>query len=184
MQIPNEAMWTDARDDCKNPEWWHSTDDQSTELEVTELVAAFIRALQPEYVVETGTFNGQTAAAIGQALLLNGHGELDTIEPNYDRAHVAFRRCAVPADLPVTIQQMKSLDFTPRKQIDFAWLDSLLDLRIPEFEHFSKWMKPNHTIVGFHDTGPHKGDFGERIRELGQTLQLPTPRGVTFLQVR
>lgn len=184
MSVPSEAAWTPAREDCPNPHWWHAPDPFTTEVEVTELVAAFVRALQPEYVVETGSFIGQTAYAIGMALMQNGHGELDTIEIDGEMCQRTFKLCSRPLSLPVTVEQMSSLDFTPRKQIDFAWFDSALDLRIPEFEHYSKWMKPNHTIVGFHDTGPHKDGFGEKVRELGETLQLPTPRGVTFLQVR
>lgn len=184
MEFPSEATWTDPRDDCPHPEWWHATDHDSTEVEVSELVAGFVRALQPEYVVETGTCFGQTAHAIGIALMQNGHGELDTIEIDSVVAQVAFRRCATPLDLPVTIQQMSSLDFVPRQQIDFAWFDSEMELRVPEFRRFEKWMKPKHTIVGFHDTGPHKGVLGPLVRGLGaKTLQLPTPRGVTFLQV-
>jgi hypothetical protein len=36
------------------------------------LVAAFVRALQPETVLETGSAFGQTAEAIGRALAANG----------------------------------------------------------------------------------------------------------------
>lgn len=183
MELLNESVWTAPRDDCPHPEWWHAADGQGTELEVTALVAAFVRALQPEYVLETGTHTGQTAHAIGLALLENGHGELETLEPDYEKCQIALRRCSYPKDLPVTVQQIKSLDFEVDRWIDFAWFDSLLDLRVLEFEHFRPWLSPG-AIVGFHDTGPHKGDFGEQVAELGPTLQLPTPRGVTFLQVR
>jgi predicted O-methyltransferase YrrM len=45
---------------------------------------AFVRALQPEHVVETGTQLGLGSCAIAAALLRNGHGRLTTvdIEPN------------------------------------------------------------------------------------------------------
>lgn len=181
MDILTEASFTPPRKDCPHPEWWHATDNQSTEIEVSELVAAFVRALQPEYAIETGTNIGQTAWYIGKALEQNGHGELETLEIDAAYAQIALERLG---RLPVTVQQINSVEFTPKRQIDFAWFDSELYLRVPEFEHFLKWMKPNHTIVGFHDTGPHKGDFGAQVRALGETLQLPTPRGVTFLQVR
>lgn len=187
MEILNESLWTDPRPDCLHPEWWHATDPQSTELEVSELVGGFIRALQPEYVVETGTCIGQTAHIIGLALQDNGHGYLDSIELDYEVAQIAFRRCSRPEELPVTINHMSSLDFTPKQPIDFAWFDSELDLRIPEFERYREHLAPG-AVCGFHDTGPHKdgGKFGESIRAIPGTvsLQLPTPRGVTFLQVR
>lgn len=185
METRNESAWTGPRPDCEHPEWWHSDDPQSTEHEVTELVRAFVRALQPEYVVETGTFIGQTALAIGLALMENGHGVLDTIEYNQDMARMAFETCAKPWDLPVTIEHMSSLDFTPRLPINFAWLDSDPDLRVREFEHFREHFAPG-CVIGVHDTGPHQGLLGEAIRAIPGTvsLQLPTPRGVTFLQVR
>ena len=60
--------------------WWHITAQESAEDEVSDLAGAFIRALQPEVVVETGTYTGQTAVRIGGALAVNGHGHLWTIE--------------------------------------------------------------------------------------------------------
>lgn len=187
MDLLNESAWTDPREDCPHPEYWHSPDFDGTEFEVSELVAGFVRALQPEYVVETGTHYGQTAYAIGMALMQNGHGELDTIEIDSETAMIAYGRCTRPIDLPVIVQQMSSLDFTPRMPIGFAWFDSDIDLRLKEFERFRPYLAPG-AVCGFHDTGPHKkySEYGEAIREIPGTvsLQLPTPRGVTFLQVR
>jgi hypothetical protein len=182
LMIVSERTWTAPRPDCPHPERWHSTDNQSTEIEVTELVAAFVRALQPAYVVETGSCIGQTAHAIGLALRDNGHGRLDTIEPDPTRAAAARRRCE---GLPVTVHEVASLDFEPAEQVGFAWFDSLLDLRIPEFEAYRPLLAPG-AIVGFHDTGPHFGTFGADIAAIEglSVLQLRTPRGVTFAQVR
>jgi len=180
MPVVRESMWTKPRADCPHPEWWTSTDPQSTEIEVSELVAAFVRAMQPEYVVETGTCVGQTAQIIGMALRENGHGRLDTIETDDERAEFSRARCA---DLPVTVHVLSSLDFTPARPIDFAWLDSRTELRVPEFErfrpHFSPW-----AIVGFHDTGPHQGPWGREVETLPGTraIRLRTPRGVTFVE--
>ena len=39
----------------------------STEVEVSALAAAFVRALRPDLVVETGTAFGQTAGLIGRS---------------------------------------------------------------------------------------------------------------------
>lgn len=182
LHISPERVWTDPRPDCPRPHYWHATDNQSTEVEVSQLVGAFVRALQPEYVVETGTCIGQTSEQIGLALLANGHGELDTLEVNDQYASLAWERCE---GLPVTIHMGPSLEFTPRGRIGFAWFDSLMELRIPEFQRFRRYLAPG-AVCGFHDTGPHKGDLGYQVRSLPgvQTLQLPTPRGVTFLQER
>ena len=182
--IPSlESAWTTARPDCPRPEWWHAHDSDSTEIEVTELVAAFVRATQPEFVVETGTAYGQTAHAIGQALARNGHGELLTLEPDPDRAAAATTRCA---GLPVTVMQKTSMEWEPDRPIGFAWLDSLFELRIAEFMRFAPWIAPG-TIVGFHDAGPHRQFrvFLEAMAGAGVVrLIMPrTPRGVCFAEM-
>lgn len=179
--IKSEATWTKPRPDCPNPERWHASDAQSTEVEVTELVGAFIRALQPDYVVETGTCIGQTAWMIGMALQANGQGRLDTIELDPERAAHAAQQCS---ELPVTVHQMDTMSFTPAGPIGFAWFDSETELRVPEFERFRPWITPG-AIVGFHDTGPHKGSWSDALfaMEGCRAIRLPTPRGVTFLEV-
>ncbi len=176
-----ESTWTKAREDCPHPEWWTATDPQSTEIEVSTLVAAFVRALQPDLVVETGTCLGQTAWMIGSALHANRHGHLDTLETDEERAAIARERCA---GLPVTVHSVSSLEFTPPGPIGFAWLDSRTELRIPEFEHLRPHL-PAGAIVGFHDTGPHQGGWGRDVEHLPgtQAIRLRTPRGVTFVEV-
>ena len=90
-------------------------------------------------------------------------------------------RCA---GLPVNVHHASSLDFEPADTIGFAWFDSLLDLRVREFNRYRPWMRPG-TIVGFHDTAPHFGTYGAAIHGLPgvRAIELPTPRGVTFAEV-
>jgi hypothetical protein len=180
----SEGRFTLPRADCPNPERWHSDDADSTEYEVSALVGGFVRALQPDLVVETGSAWGQTAFRIGQALLDNGRGTLHTIEPDQTRADHTRVRCE---DLPVVVEQMKSMDWTPPGPIGFAWFDSLANLRVPEFLSYFPWLQAG-AIVGFHDTGPHQGTLRADVEELEMLghlllIHLPTPRGVTFGQV-
>lgn len=176
-----ESAFTKPRPDCPNPERWTSTDPQSTEIQVSELIAGFIRALQPDYVVETGTCMGQTARMIGLALQANGVGRLDTLETDPDRAEFARQRCD---GLPVTVRVESSIEFTPTEPIGFAWFDSRVDLRVAEFERYRDLIIPG-SIVGFHDTSPHQGAWGVAVETLGGTrpIRLRTPRGVTFVEV-
>lgn len=181
-----ESRFTPSRPDCLHPDHWHSNDADSAEFEVTELVAAFVRALQPEFVIETGTAWGQTAEAIGKALKANGHGELVTLDVDHDRVRFSDMRCI---GLPVICLEIPSLNYVPVDRVDigFAWFDSLVPLRSKEFMHFYKWMTPGKTIVGFHDTGPQHG-LKPSIEELRRSglltpIYLPTPRGVGFAQV-
>lgn len=178
-----ESRYTPPRPDCGHPEYWHSTDADSTEFEVSELVAGFVRALQPEVVVETGTAWGQTAQVIGRALERNGHGHLYTLEPDERRAEFSDDRCN---GLPVTVVRQESMAWIPPAEIGFAWFDSLIQLRVPEFHYFKPWMAPG-AVVGFHDTGPqHRlrpGIDALEGKRLLRPIFLPTPRGVAFAEV-
>jgi hypothetical protein len=181
MPAVPESTWTPARNDCPHPERWTSFDPQSTEVEVSELVAGFVRALQPDYVVETGTCQAQTARMIGEALKRNGHGHLDTLEVDESLCVAARSTCE---GLPVSVHCVPSLEFTPAGPIGFAWFDSLLDLRVAEFERFRPFFVPG-AIVGFHDTSPHQGVWGSHVESISRTrcIRLRTPRGVTFVEV-
>lgn len=182
----SESRWTQPREDCPHPEYWTSTDAQSTELEVTELVGAFVRAIQPELVLETGTCIGQTAEVIGTALVANGHGRLVTCEPEPKLAAFARARCR---GLPVDIVEEPSLDYIARlgSRVGFAWLDSLIWLRVPELTalHDLGLLAPG-AVIGVHDTGPQHGTLGADVRSIPwlTSLSLRTPRGVTFCQVK
>jgi predicted O-methyltransferase YrrM len=175
-----EAKWTPVSEWCPNPEHWHAADWDSAETEVTELVAAFVRALQPDLVVETGTAWGQTAEAIGHALAANGHGRLVTFETDPERVIASRQRCT---GLPVDVLEQESLSWTPDEPIGFAWFDSLLPLRLREFDRYLPAIAPG-VVVGFHDTAPHHR-IGDKIAAHPKlvTLNLRTPRGVIFGQV-
>lgn len=176
-----ESNWTKPTERCPHPERWSAWDAQSSEVEVVGLVAAFVRALQPDYVVETGTCLGYTAKAIGSVLASSGRGRLDTLETLPNRADIARERCR---DLPVTVWVEDSMQFTPTEPIGFAWLDSLTALRVAEFNRYRPWMRPG-TIVGFHDTAPHHGPWSHELSLLEGTrmISLPTPRGVAFVEI-
>lgn len=183
MRNHNEARFTKSSDYCPHPEYWHSADCEATEAEVIELVAAFIRGLQPELVVETGTYNGVMARAIGKALRKNGHGRLVTFEIDPKLHRAARRRCW---GLPVELRLQSSLEWMPDRKIDFCWLDSGLETRIPEFNRYYPFLKGS--IIGIHDTAPHH-QVRSRIESGGildrlSPIWLPTPRGVMLAQVK
>lgn len=179
-----ESTWTPSRPDCPFPERWSAVDAYATEIEVTELVAAFVRALQPDFCVETGSWVGTTARAIGQALIHNGHGDLVSLEIDPVKARIATRLCE---DLPVTIVEESSMTYRPDRPIDFAWFDCDAHRRQDAFRNLLPWMHAR-TVVGFHDTGPQHPVRGlleplERDGLLVGALYLPTPRGVCFARV-
>ncbi len=152
------------------------------------LVLAFIRALQPDVVVETGTSTGATAEAIAKALRDNGHGHLWTVEIDENLARQAVARLE---GLPATVHCADSrLWIPPELPVDFAWIDSGDAFhRIGEVRRWKPLFRPG-AIVGVHDTAPNMGrqvlgnGLADLLHEFGwQSLRLHTPRGVTFAQV-
>lgn len=186
--MPSEAKWTRPTPECPHPEHWTAPDAYATEDQVTALVAALVVALQPELVVETGTHTGTTALAIGRALAANGHGRLDTIELNATKATTAGDMLAAewadtdngPVPLPVRVIHGDSRGYQPEQPIDFAFFDSAISARVPEYERLRPHFSPR-CIVAFHDSGPQH-DLAHRLRAVQglDLIYLPTPRGIAI----
>jgi len=174
-----EARWTPANAWCDHPEDWHASDADATEHEVTELVAAFIRAMQPHLAIETGCNTGQTSAAIGRALKANGHGRLITCDIDPAMIEATERKCA---GLPVAVLETTGEKLTPPAPVGFLWLDSDLFARHREFAHFREHLSPG-AVVGVHDTGPQHPVHGTFEPYGLSGLRLRTPRGVSFYQL-
>lgn len=190
--IHTEARWGE-NDFVRNNAYWHCQDGDSTEIEVSMLVASFVRATQPERVVETGTAWGQTTQMIGQALIDNGHGHLMSLEVEAQRLTYSRWYCheVICAGF-VSIVELSSLDYQPDDRVDFLFSDSNYELRVPELKHYHKFMGGD-AIAIFHDTAPGHGvgrlpdgmDLQEHIETLGmRNIRLHTPRGVTIVEVR
>jgi predicted O-methyltransferase YrrM len=179
--MPTEDTWRPPSEWCPATRYWHADDDQATELEVTELVAAFVRALQPETAAETGTWTGQTTKAIGTALARNGHGHLHAVEINPSLAEQARQLCA---GLPVTVITGDSLTWEPPPGIGFAWIDGA-GRRDLEAERILDRMLPG-AVIGIHDTAPlhapGRMDWLLAHPRLS-SITLRTPRGVSFATV-
>lgn len=181
---PRESVNTAARPEwCAKPELWHAPDGDSSEFEVLELCAAFIRALQPEVVVETGSAFGFGAAMMGAALEANGHGRLYSLEIDLVRYQQARERCK---GLPVNVVCIDSVTWEPPAGIGFAFFDSMPKLRAVEFRRYRPFMVPG-AIVAFHDIAPHH-TIWPHVQELERegllkALRLRTPRGIAVCQI-
>jgi hypothetical protein len=179
--MPTEDTWREPNEWCPVTRWWTAADDQATEDQVIELVAAFVRALQPEVAVECGTWTGLATLAMGEALSRNGHGHLWAVELDAARAEQAERACT---GLPVTVIQGSSTAWQPPESIGFAWVDGAAD-RVAEVEYLLPHMLQG-AILGVHDTGPlHASGRMDALlaHPRLRTITLRTPRGVSFAEV-
>lgn len=177
-----ESAFTKPTSKCPHPEYWHSENTGSTEIEVTEFIAALVRLLQPEYVLETGTYQGQTAKAIGEALQANGHGKLVTLEIGTESMKIAKSRCE---GLPVEIIHADSMKYLPDQTIDLAFIDSG-DQRVEEIKHYYNHFK-NGAFVVIHDTAldkPWKAELWDMAMNGNiYIMEFSTPRGLVLAEV-
>jgi hypothetical protein len=178
----NEAQFTAPRAECPRPDHWHTYDIQGTEAEVIDMVGGLIRGLQPEVVLETGTSRGFMALRIATALTDNGHGHLHSYEP--DEEPYSYAVGNVWPYETATLHNLPSMVPWEYGPIDFAWFDSLLDLRWREFDFYYPHMS-DRCVVGFHDTAPHFGFWPAQVRfdDRLSIIDLPTPRGVILGRV-
>lgn len=185
-EIYTEARWGE-NDFVHNNVHWHCQDGDSTEIEVSRLIAALVTATQPELVIETGAAWGQTTFMIAEALYLNGHGHLVSLE--IDAQRLAYSRwychemiCTGVMD----IVDCSSTEYDPGQRVDFLFSDSDCDLRVPELTHYYKWMDEKSLAV-FHDTAPyHCRSLQDKLEAVGdqfRNIRLHTPRGVTIMEV-
>lgn len=155
------------------------------ETEVLYFLKALVHLIKPERVLETGTYKGATASAIGLALAANGTGRLTTLE--CDEAFATASKAALQS-LPIEVINISSLDYIPEGLIDLLFLDSHRPMRVKEFHHFKSHLA-DQALILWHDSAPEHAVVHEDIAALvaaGEidAVLLPTPRGLTISKLR
>jgi predicted O-methyltransferase YrrM len=162
---------------------WSMLDGFTAEVEVLEFLYAFVRLVKPSHILETGTWRGFSACAMGHALSRNGFGRITTLEYNPEIAEVASANLSkMHQSENVTVVVGDSREFVPTERIDFALLDSDISIRHLEFLHFKEHFSKS-AFVAFHDVAPHHGALNDNVQGLIREglihgLDLPTPRGL------
>lgn len=198
--VNEESRFTPPRAWCPHPEYWHSPDSEATENEVSEFIGSVVRLIQPEFVLETGTYHGHTTYEIGLALRDNGHGRVVSLDSDRGAVEIATHRINEAeevyddASLPIQILHMNSMEYMPPQPIDFAFFDSWQEGRHLEFMRFYRErLLRSGAIVAFHDTAPHH-QVRKHVIKLGlateehggafiSIIDFHTPRGLILGQV-
>lgn len=167
---------------CPRPhEYWSAPDQDATEYEVTEFIRAFVRLTKPRVVVETGTYLGNTTAAISGALLDNvtkpdDEGMVVTFEVDEARAKRAQERFA--SNERVKVVHGKVGGFL---DIDLAFIDSGMQSRQEDMDAIWPKLRPGG-IVLVHDTAPKRPPGMVRPSGPYTMLEIATPRGLNIFQ--
>lgn len=180
--MPRESNWTAPRVDCPSPECWSAPDRKAAEAEVAQLLGALCRALRPDLALETGSYLGHTAQAIGSALDHGGH--LDTLETDPGCFLQARERTV---GLPVEVHLEHSLVFVPDRPLDFVFFDADIELRKEEMARYRDFASPR-CVWTVHDAHHHLvRDAVNELEEAGivsASTTLPTPRGLAIGRYR
>lgn len=180
-QPPRESEFTQPTERCPHPEWWTAENIMATEVEVSKLVAAFVVAVQPEFVVEIGSHYGQTTARIAQALEENGHGEFVSLEIDQGLHESASWRTQQYKKIQLICEN--SHNYIPPRKIDFLFVDGGLD-RLSDVAHFEPYLTERALVI-VHDTG--HDPYDQQVLPIldilgGNHIQLDTPRGLLIVK--
>jgi glycosyltransferase involved in cell wall biosynthesis len=166
--------------DGKSGQLWSMFDGLTAEVEVLDFIYTLIRLLKPSNAVETGTWFGSSAIAIGTAMRDNGIGRLLTIEKYLEIAVVAKQNIdQAGLDAWVVLMNADTSHVTMTETYEFAFFDTQPALLAVEFKRFYDNLKVGATIV-FHD---FDGNAENSIKELMakgffEGVFFKTPRGL------
>jgi predicted O-methyltransferase YrrM len=172
--------------ECREPIRYHIARGGGTELEVGEFLGGLVRALQPRFVIETGTAGADSSLEMAKALQKNGHGRLFTVEIGPGRAKAARARLAgLPAEV-ILGDAIKHDWSAVSGEIDLAFIDGGTD-RKREFMQVYPHLAWGAFVV-FHDTGNDLAPLkvvNELVDEglLDPPILFPTPRGFALSRI-
>lgn len=195
LKIHLEGQWD--KDFMGDP-GYTSFNDAGVECETGELLYGFVRALQPDRILETGTHWGIGTAYMGLALKANDKGVIDTLEflPEIrERALTRFQTLGIGQYVHSIL--IDAAKFQPPTNYDLILLDTEPQTRFAELIKYFEYLKPGG-FVFIHDLHRHMnqvdnkehgyawpyGKLPEEIKDLVKTDRLRpfhfgTPRGLT-----
>lgn len=159
-------------------------DAMSSEVEVLHFLYQLMVTVKPGFVLETGSYHGESALHIARGLRANGHGSLVSIE-NDETCYEISRAAIEKAELGAwaKIVHADSRLFRLDADIDVLYCDSDPAIRVKEIENFWPRLTP-YSLILVHDV--NTGTFlPQRQALLGlgmHTVFLPTPRGLAMCQ--
>lgn len=184
-----QPEYTPPTAECPHPERWTMLDSMSAEVEILEFLKQVVLATKPELIVETGTFIGESAIKMAEALRANGYGRIVTCE--FDPVVFAKAKERIEASGLagwIECRNQSSLEMEIEGTIDVFFSDSDLAIRENEIRHFLKQIRPNGLIL-MHDTSSHYAVARQAAFRLEQEglismILLSTPRGLMMAQKR
>jgi len=165
---------------CKSAQLWSMFDTWSAEAEVLDFLYALVHMVKPHSAIETGTWLGRSAIAIGSALRDNGFGRVTSVEVNPEAAAVARQNIEASGLTKfISLRVANVLEFESDLRYDFAFFDSSAP---GEFERLHPYLEVGSTLL-FQGVSRAPSGRSETIRALTdagvlQGISFDTPRGL------
>jgi predicted O-methyltransferase YrrM len=164
----------------REPEFWLNPpgftmfNTSGVECEVGELLWALVRVMKPDWVLETGTSYGVSAAYLSAGLRDNGHGRLVTLDATPAYQEKARGLCGLLGTLGrIEFVVSDSRDYDPGEQaFDILFLDTEPPYRWGELVRFWKNLRPGGLAI-LHDLHPHMNQNGQFMQPTAEH-----PRGM------
>lgn len=164
----------------KSAQLWSMFDAWTAETEVLDFLYALVRMVKPHSAIETGTWLGRSAIAIGSALRDNGFGQVSSIEINLEAVDIARRNIdAAGLAKLVSVHVGNVLKFEPSCNFDFGFFDS----GVPnEFDRFLPYLEAESIVLFQNVSGTQQSgvDAVTTLTDAGclHGLSFDTPRGL------
>jgi predicted O-methyltransferase YrrM len=164
----------------KSAQLWSMFDARTTESEVLDFLYALVHMAKPRSVIETPTWLGHAAIAIGAALRDNGFGQVTSIDVNAEAAAIARQNIeAAGLTTFVSLRLGSVLDFEADCRFDFAFFDSSVP---SEFDRFHPYLEVGSALL-FQNISSAQGGGADAIQALADAgilhgISFDTPRGL------
>lgn len=171
---------------CPQPDQWKSYVDGGTEVDLGPFLTSLVRLLKPHQVLETGTYYGTSAIALGKGCRDNGMGIVRTVETNRDRVIEARNRLTAEGLTDwVSVHHASSLDTDPEM---LGWVYGLIDLmfcdgyvdRWREIRRFERYFSARCLVVA-HDSADPASGYRQHLSDYHR-VEIGTPTGLMLLQ--
>lgn len=187
MPVDVKPECTGQTSNCKNPQLFSMNSRVGSETEVHRFLKALTVMLKPNFILETGTYEGDGTIAFAEGVIQNGFGRVISLEYNPNLAETARQKLS---GYPVEVVTCNSLEYIPTGQIDLLFLDSKRTLRREEFLRFRPFLH-NKSVIIWHDSSYRTQNHAvfDAVNELYKAgiidrLLLPTPRGLTLSMLK
>lgn len=146
--------------DAEMANLFHAFDGGSTEIEILNWLHATALLLKPNYILETGGFEGLGSVALASACAINGFGKVVILENSPEQC-VRIEAILEENNLSMfaTVECFDSLSYLSNTNIhfDMGFFDSETSIRPKELEICLRRQIIRNLAV-FHDTSPYRTD--------------------------